>query len=217
MKKKRLIIVDGMPGSGKSTSASMIAQQLATWGKESRCVLEQEDNNPLLLTDFNWAEFQHEEQQDKFIALLEAKFRKFVDERLQGSPDLTIIESVLFQDAINCAHHSGMNRDKLHKFTASLQQILAPLEPVLVYFYQVNPEAQWRYICNIRGNEWGPVSLHTDEDFREAGELWGSSQAFVRSVVDEWQIPKLIIENTSYDWDRYTREMKEFVYGNLVK
>jgi hypothetical protein len=69
----------------------------------------------------------------------------------------------------------------------------------------------WRFICGVRGNEWGPVSLHTDEDFRQAGALWGGSQSFVRSVVDVWDIPKLVIENRDCRWDEHNRRILRFV------
>lgn len=55
------------------------------------------------------------------------------------------------------------------------------------------------------------MSLHTDEDFRQAGELWGGSQSFVRSFVDAWDIPKLVIENRDYRWDEYTRRIMQFI------
>jgi len=47
----------------------------------------------------------------------------------------------------------------------------------------------------------GPVSLHTDEDFREAAALWTRSQTFIRKAIDPWDIPKLIIENKGYLWE----------------
>ena len=55
------------------------------------------------------------------------------------------------------------------------------------------------------------MSLHTDEDFREAAALWGASQAFVRTVVDAWDIPKLIIENKEYLWAEYTEQVIGFM------
>jgi hypothetical protein len=111
----------------------------------------------------------------------------------------------------------GMNQDKLRYFSSSLMSILEPLDPVLIYFYQVDVEGQWRFICGVRGNEWGPVSLHTDDDFKGAGILWGGSQTFVRSVVDSWEIPKIIIENKDYHWDEYSNRIIQFIGENINK
>lgn len=212
--KKRLVIIDGMPGSGKTTCANMVSEKLSSWNVSNRCYLELEANHPLMLHGFTFNSLENEEA-DLFISQIQARFSDFVDMQLNSMHDVTIIESVLFQDAISCCYHMGMNADKLRNFTRSLQEIIAPLNPVLIYFYQVNVEGQWRFICKVRGNEWGSVSLHTDDDFKEAGALWSGSQAFVREIVDYWDIPKLIIENKDYKWDEYAKLVTSFISDNL--
>lgn len=77
-----------------------------------------------------------------------------------------------------------------------------------------NKLTSWN-ISGVRGNEWGPVSLHTDDDFREAGILWGGSQSFVRSLVDSWEIPNIIIENKDYNWDEYSDRIIQFISENI--
>lgn len=211
----KLIIIDGMPGSGKTTCATMLSDQLSAWNVSNRCILELEDNHPLFIQGYKFSSFEDDTQADLFIEGLQALFRAFVQDTLASTQDITIIESVLFQDAINCAYHMGMNHDKLLNFSLALQEILSPLEPLLIYFYQVNVEGQWRFICSVRGNEWGPVALHTDDDFKEAAELWGGSQDFVRAIVDSWDIPKLIIENQDYLWDEYADRINQFIRDNL--
>lgn len=208
---KQLLIIDGIPGSGKTTSANLISNQLTAWDIPNRCILELEKNHPLFLQGYSFSPFEEEEQANLFTRLLKTRYEDFVQERLASSHDVTIIESVMFQDTINCAHHMGMSPERLRYLTSSLMHILEPLNPAIIYFYQVDVEGQWRHICKIRGNEWGPVSMHTDEDFREAGQLWGDSQKFVRSMIDQWDIPKLIIENKDYLWDEYTSRMVQFV------
>lgn len=217
MSKNRLIIIEGMPGSGKTTSATMISDKLSSWNLSNRCILELEESHPLLIHDHRFSSFEDEEQANLFIQLLQSKFTNFVQDQLNNAHDVTIIESVLFQDAINYAYHMGMNRDKLLHFSSTLQGILTPLEPVLIYFYQVNVEGQWRFICSMRGNEWGPVSLHTDDDFREVGNLWSGSQAFVRTIVDSWDIPKIIIENKDYLWLEYSNRITNFIFESIVR
>ncbi|WP_040949312.1 hypothetical protein [Gorillibacterium massiliense] len=215
IKKKRLVVIDGMPGSGKTTCATMIANKLTSWNIINRCILELEENHPLFIHDHRFSSFEDDEQADLYIRLLQSKFKDFVNKCTNDIHDVTIIESVLFQDAINCAHHMGMNHDKLLHLSSSLMGILEPLEPLLIYFYQVDVEGQWRFICGVRGNEWGPVSLHTDDDFREAGILWGGSQSFVRSIIDSWEVPKIIIENKDYHWDEYSNRIIQFVRNSI--
>ncbi len=111
---KRLIIIDGMPGSGKTTCASSVAELLTSRGVAGRCILELGENHPLF----------------------------------------------------------------------------------------------------IRGYEFTSLA---DEDFREAAALWGGSQAFVRSVVDAWDIPRLVIENKDHRWAEYTERVGRFVEEQAIK
>ncbi|CAG7644342.1 hypothetical protein ACFQI7_09620 [Paenibacillus allorhizosphaerae] len=217
MSNKRLVIIEGMPGSGKTTYATMISHKLTSWEVPHRCILEQEKHHPLMIPEYKFTSLADDGQADVFIQQLQIRFEAFVQDRLQSGQNVTIIESVLFQDVINCAHHMGMNRAKLLQFASTLQRIVAPLQPVLIYFYQVHVEGQWRFICSVRGNVWGPVSLHTDDDFREAGTLWSGSQAFVRAIVDSWDIPKLIIENKDYVWDEYSKRITDFIFEHIVR
>ena len=51
MIKTKLILVDGISGSGKSTTAHFIHRQIEKNGIKVKWFYEQEDNHPLLLVD----------------------------------------------------------------------------------------------------------------------------------------------------------------------
>lgn len=54
-------------------------------------------------------------------------------------------------------------------------------------------------IGKIRDVEWIP-SLHTQEGLDEAERDWKPNQAFIKSLIEEWESLKLIIENKDYLW-----------------
>ena len=193
----------------------MISDKLSSWNVLNRCILELEENHPLFIHDHKFSSFKDDEHADLFITLLQAKFSDFVHDRLNSTYNVTIIESVMFQDAINCAYHMGMSHDKLLHLSSSLQGILEPLEPILIYFYQINVEGQWRFICSVRGNEWGPVSCILMMTLGRLGFYGEAAQAFVRSIVDSWEIPKLIIENKDYLWDEYSNRIIQFISESI--
>lgn len=210
-KKQKLIIIDGMPGSGKTTYATEISNYLDNRKIKHRCVLQLEQEHPLLLHNESIEDLSDGIHAEYFIENIKKLYCNFVEERLKSSDEITIIESVLFQDTINMAYHLGMNERKLNHLCDQLFEILSPLEPSMIYFYQVDIEGQWRYICNIRGNVWGQVSLFTDEQFQEAGRVWSGSQKFVREYIDQLVLPKLIIENADYHWDEYSLRIIHFI------
>ena len=156
---KRLLIIDGIPGSGKTTTATRIYNRLTSQGKGARCLLEQAENHPLLPPMEQYYALNTDEGADAFIRQLVDRYSRFVEEQLSSSEDIAIIESVLFQDIVSVSHLQGMNIAQLQSFTESLQLLLMPLNPHLIYYYHTDVEGQWRYICGIRGNEWGPVSF----------------------------------------------------------
>lgn len=213
---KRLLIIDGIPGSGKTTTATRIYNRLTSQDIRAKCLLEQTENHPLLPPmDQNYL-LNTEDGADTFIRQLVDRYSRFVDEQLSSSEDITIIESVLFQDIVSVSHLQGMNNAQLQSLTESLQRLLMPLNPHLIYYYHTDVEGQWRYICGIRGNEWGPVSFQSEEDFVQAGEVWSASQAFVRAAIDAWPIPKLIIENKDYTWAEYDARIDSFITESLL-
>jgi hypothetical protein len=172
--------------------------------------------SPLLPPMKDYYALNTAESADSFISQLVERYGQFVEERLNSPEEIIIIESVLFQDIVSVSHLQDMNIAQLQSFTESLKLLLMPLNPHLIYYYHTDVEGQWRYICGIRGNKWGPVSFQSNEDFVHAGEVWSASQAFVRAAVDAWSIPKLIIENKNYAWAEYDARIDDFVSETLL-
>lgn len=58
--KTNLIIVEGLPGSGKSTTAAMIADELNKKGKKVICVDEGVGEHPADYADYDFPDFETE-------------------------------------------------------------------------------------------------------------------------------------------------------------
>lgn len=58
--KTNLIIVEGLPGSGKSTTAAMIADELNKKGKKVICVDEGVGEHPADYTNYDFPDFETE-------------------------------------------------------------------------------------------------------------------------------------------------------------
>ncbi len=208
----RLVIVDGIPGSGKSTAGEMLANRLASANISHRFYHELEENHPLCIYDRKIGSLESQTEAMWYQNRVRELFHAFVSDRSRVN-EVTIIESWLFQDHLGVAQCSGMDPILLHELAESLTEILSPLNPTVIYYYQVNVELNWRWICDLRGTEFaqGRCGLYTDDDFRQAGETWAKVRDFSCEVIDNWNIPKLIIRNENRDWEKYNRQIVEFL------
>lgn len=88
-----LIIVEGLPASGKSTTAAMIAEELRKNGKKIICVDEGEQEHPADYANYDFPNFRTERK-----AILD-KWHSFVE---KADRDI-IIFLIAFTCRIQCA------------------------------------------------------------------------------------------------------------------
>ena len=202
-----------MPGSGKSTSGQMIVEQLSERNISHRFYHELDDNHPLRIYDKEFTSFTIKEEAEWFTAKVKQLFSQFVSEHMH-TQEVVIVKAYMFQNTIGFAYNMGMPAEDVLTLTADLQQILSPLEPVLIYYYQMNVEQNWRWICELRGPGFTEdrCGIYNDEDFITAGEFWTKNQNFINTIVQEWDIPKLIIHNQNYLWDEYKERILNFLH-----
>jgi thymidylate kinase len=208
----KLILVDGMPGSGKSTTGKLISEKLNELKIPNRFFHELDDKHPLRIYDRQFTSFTITEEAEWFAAKVKQLFSDFVKGRIENN-EVTIMESYVFQNTIGFAFNMQMDQKRILDLANTIQIILSQLQPVLIYYYQVNVEQNWRWICEIRGPEFtqNRCGLYCDEDFIEAGKFWTRNQEFVFDIVQNWKIPKLIIKNKDYQWEEYRDRIYDFL------
>ncbi|WP_046227490.1 P-loop NTPase family protein [Paenibacillus dauci] len=210
--KSKLILIEVMPGSGKSTTGQLINSELTKINIPNRFYHELEDNHPLRIYEKLFTSLTIQEEADWFSMKVQELFTDFVNKTMDRK-EVVIIESYIFQNTLDFAFNMGMNEHQVLDLTKNLQSILSHLDPVLIYYYQNHVEQHWRWMCNIRGPEFTQdrCGLYTDDDFIEAGSLWTRNQDFIFNVVQEWDIPKLIIKNEDYNWKEYKERINDFL------
>ncbi|OAB38329.1 hypothetical protein [Paenibacillus glacialis] len=210
----KLIIVDGIPGSGKSTLSEMISKELTKQEIKNIFYHELTEKHPLFIYDCKFITFKDHSEAEYYFNRVVELFNRFV-ELHKNESEVIIIESILFQDTLSFAYNMGMDRLKIKALFNLLVDILSRLNPILIYIYQLDVRRNWEMIGKIRGVEWIP-SLHTQEGLDEAERDWKPNQEFIKSLIEEWEIPKLIIENKDYLWEQYTERTKEFLEVNSL-
>ncbi|ACT03208.1 hypothetical protein [Paenibacillus sp. JDR-2] len=86
---KRLLIIDGIPGSGKTTTATRLHNYLTALGVRVKCLLELEENHPLLPPMEQYNALNTVEGADAFTRHLFNRYAHFVEEQLSRPEDVS--------------------------------------------------------------------------------------------------------------------------------
>lgn len=212
----RLILIDGIPGSGKSTIGKWISEKLDYLQIPNHFFHELQQNHPLWIYDHKFSSFSIDSEAQLFMEKTKSLLNNFVEERADKG-EIAIVESWMFQGTIDFSLLQHIDYFILFEFIDELQKILRKLNPIMVYFYQADVERNWRWICNLRGKEFteGRCGIHDEEDYKQAGILWSSIQEFNYGVLKNWDIPKLILRNENYTWNEYQNQIIRFLETSI--
>ncbi|RUS47031.1 hypothetical protein [Cohnella sp. AR92] len=208
----KLIIVEGIPGSGKSTTARFLALQSERNGNATELFHETAYQHPILIQDtirtpvawmkqylINWDRFL-EEQRDKNATL--------------------VMESVLFQAPILRLLHMDLDKEAIIQFIESICARFADFDCHLVYLYQADPMIGINRMMRARGGtNWlnatfeefkhEPFYVNRGQTNPESHlnflEEYAQIAGAANSRCSSWS---LSIENTNWDWRSY--------YHNIV-
>lgn len=208
----RLILIEGFPGAGKSTTTRYLGERLRQRGAACRWYLEEDTPHPI---DCNG--FAIKGLTEKMIPL----WTSFARQALQ-EPTVTLIESRLWQNTALFMYMSNCTVDEIAELNRQQAQALAPLSPALIYLDQPDTEAAMRRMAATRGEEWIQWALDKTTpyawfqtrrltDFVSWIQFFREWQAVAEGLFDDWPHRKLNIQNAHQDWAQAYRQMEEFL------
>ncbi len=224
----KLILIEGVPCSGKSTTAETLAMAISVEGIQANCYLEWSDDNPIGIGE--------EDDLAEIIATTRSReadiFRQWEsfseDEKQKNA--INIIESRLWQTHGMYLYLSGHSEEDVFESTSKLTSMIAALKPVLIYLAPADIEELHARVAREKNQKW-----------REAGkegswEEWGTriyeqqewftrrsltSKAMARffeewaSIADrlfeEFPFRKIKIEDPQTDWERTMDLIRDFI------
>ena len=213
----RLILIEGFPGAGKSTTAQFLARLLARRGALVRWVYEGEVPNPLVPT----APAGGYESWEQFVEMRVQRWRAFA--AAAADADITIIpESALLQLPVFTMLRRNVEASVIRGLIPRLVEAVAPLRPTLVYLGRRDPEAAFRALGESRGLSW---LLHHAGDsvgyaFTQARGLssfggllayWRAHAELCDAIVQALEVPKLVLEVGPDGWVERRRRICDFV------
>lgn len=174
-----LVFVEGVPGSGKSTTAQFLARQLLRHDRPARWFYEEQAPNPFVpeIDPDNYRDWQH------FIDLRVERWQAFADEAA-ASTETLVAESVLLQLPVFTMLRRDAAPAMIEDLLMRLAEVIAPLRPRLVYLAHPRPDDAWRAIAAQRGADFvaGAIRRGGDWAFLQARGLSG-----LAGVLAYWQ------------------------------
>jgi hypothetical protein len=157
MRETRMIMVDGLPGSGKSTIAEYVTRELEQRGIPCRLLREREPDHPLNVGG-EW----HPSGRTTGVRMFAAyTVGSFVEESLarwnafaaeaMGSERVNILDSYPFQNSVRVLLQMDADPLTLATYQARVAETAAGLAPVLIYLDPGDAERAMREIMGQRG------------------------------------------------------------------
>jgi hypothetical protein len=207
----RLVIFEGIMGSGKSTATLSLAQRLESTGITAVGITEGVNPHPIR---FDWVDVPWSEMPPMELARSSlAKWRSYVESAL-GSDPVSIVDGQLFHGNLTSLLLLEGGTDLIGAYCRDIVAVIKPLRPLLIYFYQDDVDSAVRAISEERGEKW--VSYQVDW---KLGSPYASRRGLVgidglitlyrdyRALTDQLfaalDIPKISIETSGHEWSKY--------------
>ena len=207
--KTNLIIVEGLPGSGKSTTAAMIADELNKKGKKVICVDEGVGEHPADYADYDFPDFETER-----IKILE-KWRSFMK---KSDKDAVYVFNCIFLQNPMCETmmRFGMDETASQNYISEIAEIIKPLKPVIIYIDQPDVKKAIDRVIDERGNDWlnAVINYHTAQGYGKEKNLSGY-EGYIQCL-EERKIRELkILQALDIDYYILSQDMQDAEFSEL--
>jgi hypothetical protein len=221
----RLVIVEGIIGSGKSTTVGYIAAKLENAGRRAQAITEMARPHPVRATDGlphwyqPWIDITPAELAERSLA----KWRGFVGST-QAGDTVPVLDGQLFHGDLTNLFLMDAGSTAIVDYSQALEEITRPLTPFLIYFYQQDVDQAIRAIAAKRGQEWvqyqvdwklqAPYSRRLGlSDLDGLIALYKDYRTLTDDLYARLGIAKLAIENSAQTWAAYNERILRELLG----
>jgi hypothetical protein len=146
----RLVVVEGIMGSGKSLTTLGLVQRLETSGIAAVGITEGVHPHPIRFDwDVPWSEMPPTELAQSSIA----KWRSYVDSSL-SSDRVSIVDGQIFHGNLTSLLLLDAGADLIAAFCRDVVAVIKPLGSLLIYLHQDDVNSAIRAISKERGAKW---------------------------------------------------------------
>jgi dephospho-CoA kinase len=207
--RSKLIIVEGLTGSGKSTMAHFIARQLQYNSVPASWVHEGAAPHPFLIDlDTNV---------QRYIAEIRTNWGAYID-RIEASTQVHVIEASFFNNLLETLLAHQVSRSQIIQFADELLALSAPLNPTLIYLVQADVAQALERNFKRRGPGFRNfvIELATSTPLAQANgwegyagmvRYWQAFVALTDELYERFPSRKLKIDNTAGNWEVYNQQV----------
>jgi broad specificity phosphatase PhoE len=219
---RRLVIFEGIMGSGKSSSTRWLGQRLAARGIDASIQIERQYPHPLRATDFAaewfkpWLDMTAEDLASRRLGL----WATFAGSAL-ASQTVHVVDGQLFHGDLTNMFLMNMPPEAIAQNLQAVAEVIRPLRPLLVYYYQSDVDRAIRLTAAERGEELG-VRYQVDWKLKYAyaverglegldglSSLYTDYRGLTDRLFAQLTIDKIAIENSARDWPAYYARIED--------
>ncbi len=215
----KLILVEGLTGSGKSIMAHFIARQLQYHGIPASWVHEAEVPHPILLD-------AEPASMDEYTLKMRERWAEYVDQ-VSLSTEVSVVEACFFNNLIETLLAHNVDRAQIIQYAEVLQALIEPLNPTLVYLVQQDVDKALERNFKDRGKGFEHFVIRLVADLPLAKQrgwqgyegmviFWREFVTLTDELFRRFHLSKLEINNSAGEWDNYRRQVMQYLALPLV-
>jgi len=208
MLKTKLILIEGLGGSGKTSTVGYLNDFLRQRNFDVTAIYERSDCHP----KFNFPRFV-----ENYSERMLVEWSLFLEER-ERVGDLCLIEGHGWQPMAEFMYLAGYSSTAILDFCHKIEVIVHPLNPIVIYFAVDNVAAHLERIAQMRGREWIDFMEQRDVEHHGLDAFGGSLLNFWREwstlqneIFSRCFFPKLCVENPRDDWESTYETIRSFL------
>lgn len=215
----QMVFIEGVPGSGKSTMAERLCANAASLGIDVQWYLEESPDHPLRMKAAHTAN-----SQGRFAEECLATWARFVDQ-CKGQKTVHIVEGIAFQSTVRFMME--MQETGIEQYYRRFEEVVACLNPKMVYLRPPDVAHHSREICAMRGEDWSHKvasylehtrysTCHELTGISGMHQFWTDYATLCDDLLLATRIPTRAIDCAYGEWDRHMAEAAMFLKMDAI-